>query len=104
MKHSTAVVSLLAIPLTLFATTGMASKYGITEDEGFSGNVVVGLGYVDIENSYLAGNSLIDVDNATITDYLCNFRIARILLLCTKGRLTQLLSSSPNCWRDVGWR
>jgi hypothetical protein len=69
MKHSTAVLSLLAIPLTLFASAAMAGKAGVTEDEGWSGNVLLGAGYVDIENSYLAGNSLIDVENTTIADY-----------------------------------
>jgi len=69
MKHSTARVSLLAIPLTLLASAAMAGKAGVTEDEGWSGNILLGAGYVDIENSYLAGNSLIDVENTTIADY-----------------------------------
>lgn len=69
MKHSNAVVSLLAIPLALFAGAASAAKDGITENEGFSGNILAGAGYVDIENSYLAGNNLVDVENVRISNY-----------------------------------
>jgi hypothetical protein len=69
MKYSIVARSLLVVPLALLASAAMADKRGITEQPGFSGNVLVGAGYLDLENSYVAGNALIDVKNNTISGY-----------------------------------
>jgi hypothetical protein len=69
MKYSIGVRSLIAVPLALLASAAMAAKGGITEEVGFSGNVLFGAGYLDLENSYVAGNALIDVENNTISGY-----------------------------------
>jgi Protein of unknown function (DUF2860) len=69
MKYSLGARSLIAVPLALLASAAMAAKGGITEEVGFSGNVLFGAGYLDIENSYIAGNSLIDVKNSTISGF-----------------------------------
>lgn len=69
MKYSLGVITLIAAPLAFVAGTAVAAKGGITEDVGFAGNVLFGAGYLDLENSYIAGNSLIDVKNSTISGY-----------------------------------
>ncbi len=69
MKYSIVARSLLALPFALLASAAMAGKGGITEATGFSGNVLFGAGYLDLENSYVAGNKLIDVKNTTISGY-----------------------------------
>jgi hypothetical protein len=69
MNYSIIVRSLVAVPLALLAGTANAAQGGITEDTGFSGNVLFGAGYIDLENSYVSGNKLIDVENISISDY-----------------------------------
>lgn len=69
MKHSNIFSSLLVVPLALLGSSAMAAKGGVTEQTGFSGNVLLGVGYLDLENSYIAGNRLIDVKNNTISNY-----------------------------------
>jgi len=69
MKTSIVAASLLAVPLALITGTVIGAQSGVTEDTGFSGNVLFGAGYLDLENSYVAGNKLIDVKNNTISGY-----------------------------------
>lgn len=68
MNKLIVIRSLMAVPLALLAGTVIAAQGGITEETGFSGNVLFGAGYLDLENSYISGNNLIDVENETISD------------------------------------
>jgi Protein of unknown function (DUF2860) len=68
MKHPLVTRSLL-LPLMLAAGGAMAARDNVPETTGFSGNVLFAAGYLDLENSYVAGNRLIDVKNNTISGY-----------------------------------
>ena len=69
MKYSMFAGRLLIVQLALFSGAAMAGKDGVTEDAGFSADILLAAGYIDLENSYVAGNKLIDVKNNTISGY-----------------------------------
>ncbi len=58
---------MLAVPLALLAGTALASDFRVTDTPGFSGNVLVGAGYLEMKSNLIAGNKLIDVKNKTVS-------------------------------------
>jgi hypothetical protein len=61
------VASLFAVALAACVIPAMAADDRIPATAGFSGNVIFGVGVLDLESNVVAGNKLLGVDNKTIS-------------------------------------
>jgi hypothetical protein len=65
MKNSLIVAGICVVA---FASTGaMAADDKVPTTNGFYGNIIFGVGYLDLESNLLKGNKLLDVENETIS-------------------------------------
>ena len=55
-----------AIVMVALAGEAMATDDNVPTTKGFSGNVLFGAGYIDLESNLFRGNKLLDVSNETI--------------------------------------